>query len=157
MANSMRWRYGETNPVMMPVASPVVIEIGDLVILDSGLAQKASSIVDQGTAAANQEALHDQFLGVAMQASPLDSAEPIRIATSGVFEFDCSASTFELGDLIGGSEDTLGTELVDQMVEGVGSANLAIGRCVKRVPSAGTKIFLEIVSTVLRGGPQAAA
>jgi len=30
MPNTMRWRYGETNPVMLPVQLGYVIEIGDL-------------------------------------------------------------------------------------------------------------------------------
>ena len=44
MANTMRWRYGETNPVVLPVASATVIEIGDLVVLDTGTAKPASSV-----------------------------------------------------------------------------------------------------------------
>ncbi len=157
MASSMRWRYGETNPILMPVSSSAGIEIGDLVVLDSGTAKPASGLTDQGTPAANQELLHDQFLGVAMQASPAESSGSIRVATSGVFEFECSSSTFEIGDFIGGAEEALGTELEDQIVEGVASANLAIGRCVKRVPTASTSVFVDVVSTVVRGGPQAAA
>ncbi len=82
MANTMRWRYGETNPIMMPVLVGYVIEIGDLVYLDSGSAKAAAAIADLGTLVANQEALHDQFLGVAMQASPSASTESIRVATT---------------------------------------------------------------------------
>ncbi len=39
MANTMRWRYGETNPIMIPVLVGYVIEIGDLVYLDTGTAK----------------------------------------------------------------------------------------------------------------------
>ena len=35
MSDNMRWRYGETNPVIIPVNSASVIEIGDLVYLDT--------------------------------------------------------------------------------------------------------------------------
>ncbi len=31
MTDKMRWRYGDTNPVVAPVDSATVIEIGDLV------------------------------------------------------------------------------------------------------------------------------
>ena len=86
MANTMRWRYGETNPVMMPAAGGFDSEIGDLIFLDAGEAKPASAQADAGTLAANQEGFHDKFLGVAMQASPAGTAEPIRIATSGVFD-----------------------------------------------------------------------
>ena len=34
MSDKMRWRYGETNPVVAEVDSTTVIEIGDLLYLD---------------------------------------------------------------------------------------------------------------------------
>jgi len=157
MANTMRWRYGETNPVMMPVLVGYIIEIGDLVYLDAQSAKPASAQTDGGTLAANQEGLHDKFLGVAMQASPDESTEPIRVATSGVFEFDCLSATFEMGALVGAKEDSSGTELENQFVIGVATPNLAVGRCVKRVVPAGTKVLVDVVSTVVRGGPQPVA
>ena len=44
MSSTMRWRYGETNPVVLPVASATVIEIGDLVYFDSGTLKPASAL-----------------------------------------------------------------------------------------------------------------
>ena len=41
MADTMRWRYGDTNPVVAPVDSATVIEIGDLVYLDTDDAKPA--------------------------------------------------------------------------------------------------------------------
>jgi hypothetical protein len=157
MANSMRWRYGDTNPVMVPVADTTIIEIGDLVYLASGLGKPASAQADLGTKAGNQEALHDGFVGVAMQASPAGSTDPIRVATSGVFEFDCVSTTADIGDLFGVDEDGTGTELVSQTIVKVATANLAVGRCAKRISPAATRALVEIVSTSMRGGPQAMA
>jgi hypothetical protein len=157
MANSMRWRYGETNPIMMPTVAGLAVEIGDLVYLDSGAAKSASAQTDQGSLAANQEALHDQLLGVAMQASPSGSTDAIRVATTGVFEFDCASATFEMGDLLGAKEEGTGTALENQQLIGVATPNLAVGRCTKRVDPAGIKVLVDLVSTILRGGPQAAA
>jgi hypothetical protein len=153
----MRWRYGDTDPVMIPALEAANIEIGDLLYQASGVARPASSLVDLGTKSANQEAFHDAFLGVAMQASPAGSSNPIRVATSGVFEFDCLATTADIGDLIGVDEDGAGVELMDQTVVKVGTANLAFGRCVKRLSPAGTRVLVEVCSTILRGGPQAMA
>jgi len=153
----MRWRYGDTNPVTLPVLQGFVIEIGDLVYLDSGSAKPASSQADQGTLSANQEMFHDNFVGVAMQASRAEDTEPIRIATSGVFEFLCSSATFELGDLIGTNEEGTGTQLDSQVVVGVATPNLALGRCAKRVSPAASKVLVDMVGTVTRGGPQAVA
>jgi hypothetical protein len=157
MSNTMRWRYGDTDPVMLPVAEATIIEIGDLVYQASGLARPASQLADLGTEAANQEAFHDAFVGVAMQASPAGSSDSIRVATSGVFEFDCLSTTAEVGDLFGVDEDGTGTELLDQTVAKVAGANLAVGRCAKRINPAGTRALVEIVSTVMRGGPQVMA
>jgi hypothetical protein len=157
MANRMRWRYGDTNPVMLPVAAETVIEIGDLVYQDAGAALPASAAEDAGTEADNQEGFHDVFVGVAMQHSPEGSTDPVRIATSGVFEFDCASATHDVGDLIGADEAASGTALEDQVVVKVATPNLAVGRCAKRVNPAATRVLVDVVSTVMRGGAQAAA
>jgi hypothetical protein len=154
MANTMRWRYGETNPVMLPVDSSTVIEIGDLVYLDTDDAKPASAQADQGTETANQQLFHDVFAGVAMQASPSGETQPIRVATTGVFEFDCLSAALEVGDLMSSDEHSGGTSLLNQTVAKVTTANAAIGRCAKRVNPAGTRVLVDIVSSVLRGGPQ---
>ena len=58
MANTMRWRYGETSPVMIPVDSATVIEIGDMVYQDVDDAKPAASQADQGTETGNQQLFH---------------------------------------------------------------------------------------------------
>jgi hypothetical protein len=156
MANTMRWRYGETNPVMMPVEDAVAIEIGDLLYVANDEVRPVGELASAGSLAATQEAFHDNFVGVAMQCSPAGSSDPIRVATTGVFEFDCALATFDVGDLIGGNDGGVGV-LDSQVVDGVATLNLAIGRCVKRVSPAGTKVLVDVVSTLLKGGPQAAA
>lgn len=155
MANTMRWRYGDTSPVMLPVDSATVIEIGDLVYLDTDDAKPAALQSDQGSELGNQQTFHDVFAGVAMQASPAGSTQPIRVATAGVFEFDCLSTTVEVGDLITSDENAGGTALMNQTVAKVSNPNAAIGRCAKRVNPAGTRVLVDIVSAVLKGGPQA--
>ena len=154
MADVMRWRYGDTNPVSAPVDSGTVIEIGDLVYLETDDARPATAQADLGTEAQNQEGFHDKFLGVAMQASRSGDTAPIRVATAGVFEFITAAASYELGALVG----LVGaTTLADQEVKAVATENLAIGRVAKRLNPNGTSVLVEIVSTVMRGGPQAMA
>jgi len=157
MADVMRWRYGETSPVVMPVDAGTVIEIGDLVYLATDDARPAAAQADQASEAANQELFHDNFAGVAMQRSPAGDATPIRVATTGVFEFDCLSATFEVGALLGVDEDAGGTFLTNQTVAAVATPNLAVGRCAKRLNPAGTRVLVEVVSTVSHGGPQAMA
>ena len=155
MANTLRWRYGDTNPVLLPVESATVIEIGDLVYLDTDNVKPASSQTDQGSVAANQQLFHDMFAGVAMQASPDGETQSIRIATTGVFEFDCASAETEVGDLLGPAENGAGNALLDQTVVAAATVSAAIGRCAKRVVPAGTRVLVDIVSCVLKGGPQA--
>ncbi|MEX2142485.1 MAG: capsid cement protein [Pirellulales bacterium] len=157
MSDILRWRYGDTSPIVLPVDSATVIEIGDLVYLDTDDAKPAGSLADAGTEAANQEAFHDAFAGVAMQRSRAGDTAPIRVATRGVFDFPCPSATFEVGALIGASENGAGNALEDQQVEGVATANLSIGRCAKRVNPAATTVLVEIVSTISHAGPQTVA
>jgi hypothetical protein len=153
----MRWRYGDTSPVMMPVDAATVIEIGDLVFLDTDDIKPAAAQSDQGSEAGNQQLFHDGFAGVAMQASAAGDTHPVRVATTGVFEFDCAAATFEVGDLVGVDENGAGNALLNQSAAVVAGADAAIGRCAKRVDPAGTRVMVDIVSTVMKGGPQAPA
>jgi hypothetical protein len=153
----MRWRYGDTSPIMMPVDAATVIEIGDLVFLDTDDIKPAAAQSDQGSEAGNQQLFHDGFAGVAMQASAAGDTHPVRVATTGVFEFDCAAATFEVGDLVGVDENGAGSALLNQSAAVVAGADAAIGRCAKRVDPAGTRVMVDIVSTVMKGGPQAPA
>ncbi len=146
----------------MAVDATTVIEIGDLVHLNTDDALPASSINDIGGAgpadlATAQEILHDAFLGVAMQRSRDGDTTPIRIATRGVFELDATSATFEIGDLLGADDDSGATALEAQKVIAVASENLAIGRVARRVTAADIRVFVEIVGTITHGGPQAAA
>jgi hypothetical protein len=155
MANTMRWRYGDTCPVILPVDSATVIEIGDMVYLDTDDAKPASSQADQGSELSNQQLFHDLFAGVAMQASRAGDTQPIRVATTGVFEFDVLSTTLEVGDMLGSDENVAGVALLNQTVAKVANANAAVGRCAKRLNPAGTRVLVDIVSSVLKGGTQA--
>ena len=152
MSDRMRWRYGDTNPVIAAVDSSTAIEIGDLIYQETDDARPASSQADQGSEAANQAAFVDKFLGVAMQRSRSGEIDPLRVATTGVFEFDCPSSTFELGDLVGPNEDYIGHALMNFCVNKVLSSQYAIGRVARREASATTSVLVDIRSMVMTGG-----
>lgn len=154
MANVMRWRYGDTSPVMMAVDADTVIEIGDLLWLDTDDVKPASAQADQGSEGINQEFFKDKFAGVAMQASPAGEAGTVRVATLGVFEFDCDAATFEVGDLIAPTENGTSDGLMNQKVGSVASVTSALGRCAARANPARTRVLVDIVSAVMKGGAQ---
>ena len=152
MSDKMRWRYGDTNPVVAAVDAATVIEVGDLVWQDTDDAKPASAQANKGNQAANQQALAGEFLGVAMQRSRSGETAPIRVATTGVFEFDCPSGTFELGDLIGADKNAANTGLLNQQVAKVADARYAVGRNAKRQAIATTSVLVDIRSTVMTGG-----
>ena len=154
MRDKLRWQYSDTNPVVAAVDAATVIEIGDLVWQDADDAKPAAGQSDHGSEAANQAAFCDGFLGVAMQRSRSGETAPIRVATTGVFEFDCPPATFELGDLIGPDENAAGNALLNQQVETVAESRCAIGRAAKRQAIAATGVLVDIRSTVMTGGVQ---
>ena len=182
MSDKMRWRYGDTNPVVAAVDSATVIEIGDLVYQDVDDARPASRLISEmpqshpdryqdlqetiqpsvgegmatttATQEIPQELFADNFLGVAMQRSRSGDTESIRVATTGVFEFDCPAGLYELGDLMGVDQIVDGPALANQTVTPVDGAKLAISRVAKRVPApySATSVLVDIRSTVMTGG-----
>ena len=158
MTDTLRYRHGDTKPVMMPVDSSTAIDIGDLIYLNNDDALPASSQADQGSETANQRLFASKFLGVAQQRSRDGDDQPIRIATSGVFEFECTAATFTVGDLVGVDEASDGTSLEDQTVVGVNLEDLAIGKVHKAELSNATRVKVEIQSQVMQlaalGGSQ---
>lgn len=150
MSDRMRWRYGDTNPVVAAVDEETVVEIGDLVWQDGDDAKRASQLLGSGTPDENRGVFLERFLGVAMQRSRRGETAPIRVATTGVFEFDCASSAFELGDLIGPAAS--GDSLLDQQVVKVLGPAQAVGRAARREPAAGTRVLVDIRSAVMTGG-----
>ncbi len=166
MSDKMRWRYGDTNPVIAAVDSTTVIETGDLVWQDTDDAKPASELRVQAdewkpdpTSTIRgallgpplEELFSGKFLGVAMQRSHDGDMAPIRVSTTGVFEFECSLKTFELGNLIGAIPNDTG-KLQNQAVGPVTDSKFAIGRVTKREPSAASSVLIDIRSTVMTGG-----
>lgn len=152
MSDKMRWRYGDTNPVVAAVDSTTVIEIGDLLWQDTDDAKPAASATWTTNLAGTQGVFTPKFLGVAMQRSRAGDTAPIRVATSGVFEFDCASTTAELGTTVGAATNSGGTALENQMVAAVSNNAYAIGRVAKRIASASTSMLIEVNSVVMNGG-----
>ncbi len=152
MADRMRWRYGDTNPVVAAVGAATEIEIGDLLWQDVDNAKPAAAQADQGSEPANQEEFAANFLGVAMQRSRAGDTAPVRVATTGVFEFDAPAGNRELGDLMGAAENAAGTALRNQQVAPVMESRYAVGRIARRETNSPVTALVDIRSTVMTGG-----
>ena len=152
MADKMRWRYGDTNPVLAAVDAATVIEIGDLVYQEEDDARPAASQGNLGGIPQNEEAFADKFLGVAMQRSRAGDADPIRVATTGVFEFDCPAGPYELSHFMAPCRNLAGDGLLNQRVELVADAKYAVARVARRAAASATTLLVDIRSTVMTGG-----
>jgi hypothetical protein len=142
----MRWRYGDTNPVVAAVDAETVIEIGDMVAQLNDRTLPASAWGAVGPAFASL------FLGIAMQRSRAGETAPIRVATTGVFEFECDASRFQLGELVKPRPDGARNGLESQAIAKSESPDLAIGRVAKREPVSNISVLVAILSTVMNGG-----
>lgn len=151
MSHAMRWRYGDTQPVVAAVDAETSIELGDLLFWDGDDVKPAALQPDQGTEAANQQLFASKFLGVAMQASPSGENRPIRVATAGIFEFTTPGGSFDLGDWVGVDENAAGTALENQRLDKVTDSQLAIGRVARR-STDGNTVWVAICSTIMAGG-----
>ena len=127
MADKMRWRYSDTEPVNSPVRPETIIEIGDIMFQD-----------DDGFANTNDLT----FLGVAMQRSRKGDAASIRVATAGVFEFDVAEPR---GWKIGEKVECDGRQSV---IESPHPA-YAIGRVVRYQHQPSRIVLVEIRSQVM--------
>lgn len=158
--DTQRHKYGDPAPFTGAVDSGTVIEIGDLVYLETDDVRPASSQAAGSALANTQESFHDKFFGVAAQRSRNGDTDPIRVDTGGVHEFPCDSTNWEIGDLVGVAESSA-FALEDQKVVrlgafGAGLNNRAIGKCAQRGTGL-TKVMVRIESTVMTGGPKAMA
>jgi len=153
MVDKMRWRYGDTNPVVATVLSETIIDIGDMLYQDveDHTAKPASAQPSQG-AGEDQMCFKSYFLGVAMQRSNLGETHPIRVATTGVFEFDCPPENqWNLGDFVA-PRAWVSRGLCNQRVALSGHRTTAIGRVARAVPNPTESVLVDIRSTVMTGG-----
>jgi hypothetical protein len=138
MSDNMRYKYGDTNPISLPFKPGVVIELGDLCYTDDadgGTVKPASSFTWSTDLPTTQPLFHLQFAGVAMQSYDGDTVVfdyglkdgKIRLATTGVFDFDCASATF-LGAAFVGPAKATGNNLENQKVAAVATELLSVGR-----------------------------
>ena len=151
------------------VPNDVAVEIGDLMWLDRRptlpvVARPASdALLWTGTLAGSQGKLAELFLGVAMSAKIAnDGNTKVRIAGKGVYSFTVTTpTTFEIGDLVGGSRDGSSNALLDQEVVRIGAPgtvlgalteSMAIGAAAKKYATATSIVEIEILGRAEAGG-----
>jgi hypothetical protein len=171
MASTARHVSGDCKPIAALCDSAYPIEVGDLLFQDpvSKKAKPASAMANQGSEDLNQDTFQQFFLGVALQKNgaqsgetlPLNStvnhspANTIEVATAGIFCFDCVATAWNTGDLVGAKNNAGATALENQKVKTAASASLAIGNAVpaaNEINVSLTQVLVAIRSTIMDGG-----
>jgi hypothetical protein len=171
MSDKQRYRNGNVNAISMIPDTAAAIHVGDLVFRDptSYKARPASGMANQGSEGNNQYEFHNLFAGVALKrGGALESGEvsfnlnplpsQILVATTGDFEFDCAATAWQPGDLVGPANNTGGTALEGQTVKKVTTQARSIGVAVPSPTSIGqskTTVIVRIMNTIIDGGEQA--
>ena len=159
---SIKAAVSDHKTVAMTFPASTAIAVGDLLGNNSGTVKKASAYSDQGTEAANQAAFAAVFMGVsADQRLVTETDTPERVVlTDVIVDVTCPSTTWVVGDLVGPSEASNGTELENQQVEQVTVATRAIGYCVKGGTSLTTVrcrlISFYLPNVVYRGNLNAA-
>lgn len=137
-----RWRYGETNPIAMRVKPDTIIEMGDLVW---GIHSYAHPAID----ASGALPFVQHFAGVAMHSSRMGESDEIRVATSGVFEFDCNLITWDVGTLIRPAESNDFGRLHNQMVRPSFEKSITIGKCARYRVERFSRVLVDIHSQLM--------
>jgi len=149
-----RYIRGDTAPVFPKVATATPLAIGDLLAQVTGNLIPAASFTWTTDLPTTQTAFALAFMGVSAQRKdaamvriPGNSTDNTVRSSSGIWEYDCASATFNVGDLVGPAKDT-GLNLLSASVVAVASLALAIGRVAEPVIVAGTRVRVEILSSL---------
>ncbi|MDO4549658.1 MAG: hypothetical protein Q4C96_00225 [Planctomycetia bacterium] len=151
---NFRWRWGETNPIITPVDASTVIHRGDLLWFNtsSKKAEPASTSSFGASLSAAQTTFTPNFLGIAMQESPAGNDSPIRVATTGTFQFNKTGAEVTLGSLVGVDDNSDASALENQTLVPVSSKTQALGRVSHIMDVEPGTVYVTITSSVMCGG-----
>jgi hypothetical protein len=145
-----------TSPVVGATDGNYEIVPGDLLVYTSGsnAVQPANSITHGANEAADQQAVHDKFLGVALTtAHASGGAANIRLGVNGVFNMIASGS-ITFGSMVG--TVTTGSSIENQKVKTVTNKKYAIGTAQSSAAD-GERVQVRINSVVFDDGRVAIA
>ena len=146
--------------VMVTAAKEAKIVAGDLVMWRHSKAYPARDTIRLMTSldvanayqAENRQRMRKFFsgcfLGVSLEHSPPGVADRIRVATSGVFLFDCVPDFYELGRFIGPA--LIDRDTSSQKVCRARHGDEAFGLCATGGESIAERVSVEIFSRVMR-------
>ena len=155
MSDKMRWRYGDTNPVVAAVDADTVIEIGDLVWQDTDDAKPAGRLYVEPRQPGDDQAR--RLSPTSSWAWPCSGAAAARRRRSAWPPPACSSSIAPAArsswaTWSGADGNAGGNALLNQQVAKVAASQHAVGRVAKRQAAATTSVLVDIRSTVMTGG-----
>lgn len=132
--STSQMRYSGRGPfktLNCPTAASVMINTGDHLWLNSGVATPASSFTWTSNLATTQAAFRLLYLGVANEdKSVLDvSTRSIQVIVDGIFQYPCTAlgGALHIGNFIAPDKDPAGNNLMDQVLASVATFDLSTG------------------------------
>lgn len=151
MANQLRFRSGQVFLHRLRVDGETVIEAGDLVFLDEDDVKPAADFPWDTDLATTQASFAATFLGIAHQQSFAGEAGDLSIDLSphAVYEFDVNPAAYEVGDRLGPDESS--STLMNQQLEAVGAAGLAIARAAEYRPASASRLRVTFASAFHTG------
>jgi hypothetical protein len=159
MADTYRYRYGETNPMNIAYKVGVAVAIGDMAYLDNtdnNTLKPAAAYPWQGSLIATQTGFVAQFMGINTQR--WDGTNPatgnkdgtLLVHTEGIHLMACAAgSNFNPGDLVGPDQVPGVQQLLSQQVVLVAKAG-AIGRVEKPAVNA-SSVYVRLFGSKQTG------
>lgn len=144
-------RYHEPTSVHFAFDGSIAVSVGDFMYHDTNDVKPFSSQADAGTLLGNQSLAAPIFAGIAGDARTTSdgAVAEFKVITDVVAEYDCASATFEVGDMVGPTENSGGTLLENQKVEKVTDPAIAIGKVLLRYSSATTRVLVRITSRVV--------
>lgn len=151
VANAAQYPNPWTKQLNFPMTAGTVLEIGDLVIVQSSKAVPAGSATDQGSEAANQAYAAPKFVGVsAMRKLSTDTDTVVDVELEWVGLFTCASATFVVGDYVTFCENGGTNGLETAKLKKTTNPAIAIGQVLLDYASATTTVFVRLSSNFLR-------
>lgn len=150
MTNLLGFRSGQVQLHKLRVDSGTVIEVGDLVFLDTDDVKPASDFTWDTDLATTQAQFAEVFLGVAHQQSADGDTDDISVDLSpnSIYEFDADSAIYEVGDTLGPDEGS--SNLMDHQLEAADAA-ASIARAAEHKASASAKLKVTFASAYHAG------